>query len=447
MSTFHVETLVFNNGERYPVLMGDDEMPHCFITLWVTSKLRSVGKAEQTISNKLNHVKWFLKWQDKEHRDLYTEFRQGQFLSITDIENIKSFLSIDIQHLKSETKRTSKSRGKVVSLAGTPKLIDVTPSVGRNHHYNRMTSVIEYLTFLAKLAVSRSANRQLNSKIDKMEKHFKAARPKGKGKNVLDNTNSKTLPEGLVGEFMAVAQYDNPNNPFKQPNIRLRNHLMFHLMEKHGIRRGEMLSLQLTDMTLYGENKSIWVRRTHDDKHDTRTKQPVAKTKERMLRISSETATLLDRYIKEYRSITPNAKKHPYLFVTHRKCATQGQPVSISTFDNTIVPAMKSVDERFSVIHPHYFRHNWNDGYSEKVDKNNELAARGVEGYTHIDSGTEAKMRKHQMGHSSESSGNVYNQRYVTKKGNEVSLMDQEELQTKAREAIENHEGKGGDSE
>jgi hypothetical protein len=70
MSTFHVETLVFNNGERYPVLMGDDEMPHCFITLWVTSKLRSVGKAEQTISNKLNHVKWFLKWQDKEHRDL-----------------------------------------------------------------------------------------------------------------------------------------------------------------------------------------------------------------------------------------------------------------------------------------------------------------------------------------------------------------------------------------
>jgi integrase len=447
MSTFHVETLVFNNGERYPVLMGGDEMPHCFITLWVTSKLRSVGKAEQTISNKLNHVKWFLKWQDKEHRDLYTEFRQGQFLSITDIENIKSFLSIDIQHLKSETKRTSKSRGKVVSLAGTPKLIDVTPSVGRNHHYNRMTSVIEYLTFLAKLAVSRSANRQLNSKIDKMEKHFKAARPKGKGKNVLDNTNSKTLPEGLVGEFMAVAQYDNPNNPFKQPNIRLRNHLMFHLMEKHGIRRGEMLSLQLTDMTLYGENKSIWVRRTHDDKHDTRTKQPVAKTKERMLRISSETATLLDRYIKEYRSITPNAKKHPYLFVTHRKCATQGQPVSISTFDNTIVPAMKSVDERFSVIHPHYFRHNWNDGYSEKVDKNNELAARGVEGYTHIDSGTEAKMRKHQMGHSSESSGNVYNQRYVTKKGNEVSLMDQEELQTKAREAIENHEGKGGDSE
>ena len=437
MSIFHVETLVFNNGERYPVLMGDDEMPHCFITLWVTSKLRAVGKAEQTISNKLNHVKWFLKWQDTEQRDLYTEFRQGQFLSITDIENIKSFLSIDIQHLKSETKRTSKSRGKVVSLAGTPKLIDVTPSVGRNHHYNRMTSVIEYLTFLAKLAVSRSANRQLNSKIDKMEKHFKAARPKGKGKNVLDNTNSKILPEGLVGEFMAVAQYDNPNNPFKQPNIRLRNHLMFHLMEKHGIRRGEMLSLQLTDMTLHGEKKSIWVRRTHDDKHDSRIKQPVAKTKERMLRISSETATLIDRYIKEYRAKTPNAKKHPYLFVTHRKCATQGEPVSISTFDNTIVPAMKSVDERFSVIHPHYFRHNWNDGYSEKVDRNNELAAQGVEGYTHIDSGTEAKMRKHQMGHSSESSGNVYNQRYVTKKANEVSLMDQEELQTKAREAIE----------
>lgn len=103
---------------------------------------------------------------------------------------------------------------------------------------------------------------------------------------------------------------------------------------------------------------------------------------------------------------------------------------------------MKSADDRFSVIHPHYFRHNWNDGYSEKVDENNDLAARGVEGYTHIDSGTEAKMRKHQMGHSSESSGNVYNQRHITKKGNEVSLMEQQELQTKAREAIEIQENK-----
>jgi integrase len=218
-------------------------------------------------------------------------------------------------------------------------------------------------------------------------------------------------------------------------------------MDKHGIRRGEMLSLMLTDMTLHGDKKSIWVRRTHDDKNDSRTKQPVAKTKERMLRISNETAELLSHYITECRAKTPNANKHPYLFVTHRKCSTQGQPVSESTFDNTIVPAMKAVDARFEVIHPHYFRHNWNEGFSEKVDKNNDLAALGVTGHKHIDSGTEAKMRKHQMGHSSESSGNVYNQRHVTRKANEVSLMEQEDLQRKAAEARKKLEKNGGSNE
>ena len=30
---------------------------------------------------------------------------------------------------------------------------------------------------------------------------------------------------------------------------------------------------------------------------------------------------------------------------------------------------MKSVDERFKSIHPHYFRHNWNQWFSEIIDK------------------------------------------------------------------------------
>ncbi|MDF5173170.1 site-specific integrase [Vibrio parahaemolyticus] len=445
MATYTIETLVFENGERYPILMGEEAMPHFHVTLWVTSKLRSVGKAENTITNKINHVKWFLGWQEKEQRDLYAEFQKGVFLSEKDIESIKSYLALDIHHLKGVKRKVSKGRNKVVNMIDEPKLIEVMPSVGRNHHYNRMTSVIEYLTFLAKLAVNRTVNEKLNRSINQMEKQFKAARPKGKGKNVQDEANSKSIPDGLVLEFMAVAHFEHPKNPFKNKKIRLRNHLMFHLMDKHGIRRGEMLSLMLTDMTLHGDKKSIWVRRTHDDKNDSRTNQPVAKTKERMLRISNETAELLSHYIIECRAKTPNANKHPYLFVTHRKCSTQGQPVSESTFDNTIVPAMKAVDARFEVIHPHYFRHNWNEGFSEKVDKNNELAALGVTGHKHIDSGTEAKMRKHQMGHSSESSGNVYNQRHVNRKANEVSLMEQEDLQKKAAEARKELE-KNGDS-
>ena len=182
MATYSIETLVFENGERYPILMGEDAMPHFHVTLWVTSKLRSVGKAENTISNKIYHVKWFLGWQEKEQRDLYAEFQKGKFLGEKDIESIKSYLALDIQHLKGVKRKVNKGRNKVVSMTDVPKLIDVMPSVGRDHHYNRMTSVIEYLIFIAKLAVSRTANKKLNRSINEMEKQFKAARLKERAK-------------------------------------------------------------------------------------------------------------------------------------------------------------------------------------------------------------------------------------------------------------------------
>lgn len=37
MVDYSVEILIFDNGERYPILMGSDEMPHFHITLWVTN--------------------------------------------------------------------------------------------------------------------------------------------------------------------------------------------------------------------------------------------------------------------------------------------------------------------------------------------------------------------------------------------------------------------------
>lgn len=421
-------------------------MPHFHITLWVTTTLRSAGKAQTTIENKISHLKWFLEWPELEHRDLFSEFRDGNFLDETDIANIKNHLAKDLFYLKSVDRTKRSSRGKVVSFSSAPQLIDVMPSVGRNHHYNRMTSVIEYLVFIAKLAVRYNPSKNLNQAISNMEKEFKASRPRGKGKNVLDKVNSKDIPEGLLEEFMAVAHYEHPKNPFKQESVRLRNHLMFELLKKKGLRRGEMLSLKLTEMVLHGDKKSIWVRRTHDDKNDSRKRQPVAKTRERLLRIDDNTAELLDRYIMEYRAKTPNADKHPYLFVTHRDGPTQGKQIATSTFDNTIIPTMRSVDERFQIIHPHYLRHYWNEVFSDKVDKNNELAAQGVEGYKHIDSGSEAKMRKHQMGHSSELSGAVYNQRHITKKANELALAEQEELRRLAEEA-RNVKGDQGASE
>lgn len=410
-------------------------MPHFLATLWVTNELRS-SLAVNTISNYLVALKWFFQWEHNEHRDLFSEFQQGMFLSEIDIKNIKEHTSLDIAHIKGLAKN-KKTRGKIVDIHNTPRLIDVIPTVGRNNIYNRLTTIAYYLNFIANLAIQHSNNATHITEIKIMKKRILNARPKGQGKNIQSHLDSKTLPDGLIEEFMAVAHFDHPKNPFTHIATRKRNHLMFTLLKELGIRRGELLSLSMGsgNMMLHGPEKYIWVRRQHDDKYDSRRDQPVAKTRERRLRITDETATLIDDYIFNVRAKTPNVKMHPYLFVTHKKCPTQGQPIAVSTFDSIIVPAMKAVDDRFKAIHPHYFRHNWNEWFSTVVDKNNELAKDQNNKKTHIDSDNEAKMRKQFLGHSSEHSADPYVQRHIRKQANKLVLEEQEDLQRRLAES------------
>ena len=57
-----------------------------------------------------------------------------------------------------------------------------------------ITEIIEdSLSGISGIAIQKRATPSLNSKIEKVTKMFKAARPKGKGKNVLDNTEVKLM--------------------------------------------------------------------------------------------------------------------------------------------------------------------------------------------------------------------------------------------------------------
>ncbi|MEZ9686620.1 phage integrase family protein [Vibrio crassostreae] len=431
---YKIEILILSDGERFPILVGSDGMPHFYATLWVTTKLRS-DKAVNTIKNHLTDLKCLFKWEEEEGRDLYSEFQQGKFLDEKEIEKVKTHLSLNVAFIKGIAKKST--RNKVISIDDAPALIKTVPKVSRNHHYNKMTSVAEYLDFIAKLAVRHQNSDKLNRSVTAMTKKIKAFRPKGRGHNVLEPHDELTLPDGIVEEFLEVAHYDNPLNPFKNDMVKRRNHLMFVLLKELGIRRGELLSLSMTHMSLVGDKPFLWVRREHDSKDDPRKNQPVTKTKERKLRIKKQTAVLIDEYILKYRRLTPNANKHPFLFITHRKGATQGQPLSASTFDTIIIPTMKAVDPKFAYIHAHYFRHDWNEGYSKKIDAINALVDEGSAGHQRIDPVKEAKMRQHHLGHSNEKSAAVYNKRHIKKRAEEVSLEEQESLEMKLKKLKE----------
>jgi len=413
----------FANGERYSFLECDDGMPHFLSTLWNTVELRPSNLQINSIANHLQNLKWLFDWEAKNQRNLYAEFHKKNFLEINDIEKIKKHLSLDINHQKA----LASVKKKVISLNSIPQVIDVTPTVSANVLYNRLSSVSKYLTFISKVATAQSNDAATMQAIERMSKQLEGARPKrGKKKKTIGKRTDTGLPKGVLDDFIAVSRYDSEHNPFSNAGLRLRNDLLFRLLDETGIRPGELLSLRNDRINLVGEVKSITVARTHDDPHDPRVKQPVAKTLERMIAIKPQTAALLHSYVTEVRKIIQGANKHPYLFVSH-KGKTAGQPLTQEGFGQVVLE-MKKTKPEFAVVFPYYFRHNFNDVMSEKIDKNNELANAGVEGYEHIDSDKEAKMRKQTMGHTSDASAAPYIQRHVKKKADELALKDIKEM-------------------
>lgn len=413
---FKLEILILNNGERYPILIDSVEgVPHYHATIWVTAILRPTCSVN-TIRNKLYALQWLFAWERRNGRNLVEEFKQGKFLNHKDLVNLKEHFRETV-HSNLENKKQY------------PKFFSNSLVVSSSHQYNRMTAIAEYLDFLIKMIQFKDKNLMIEAA--NMIRIIRNLRPKIKSRSDVNFTHQNYLPDGLLDEFVDLANYSNPKNPFRDKGIKKRNHLMFLLLRQLGIRKGELLSIKLSDMDLTGVKPAIIIRRVHDDLYDTRKRQAVAKTKERRLVISHEITNLIDDYIVNYRAKIPYANKHPYLFVTHKKGKFQGNPLSISSFDNVIISLMKKVDSRYSVIHAHLFRHEWNLDFSRKVDLNNQLAQEGKAGYTEISPENEAKYRQHWMGHSSEKSSYIYNRRHIFEQATKIALMEQNELKNK----------------
>jgi integrase len=262
-----------------------------------------------------------------------------------------------------------------------------------------------------------------------MVRQIKAHRPKGIRTNWNDDLNESSPPTAVVERFMAIVAFDSPDNPFKNVDVKLRNSLMFGLLFYTGMRRGELLSLRIDQFEL-GEHPLVWVRRNQDDLHDSRRHQPVSKTKERPLPLPRHLADQIHSYILNVRSKLAMARRHPYLFVSHRADKTQGQPLSISAFGSQIMTKARLAVPEFSQIHPHSFRHHFNYRMSIAIDKLNIDAVNGTSGIARpsISDAQELDARAFLNGHRSRKSGAIYNKRHTKEVADKVGKSIQNEI-------------------
>lgn len=408
-----LSTRVLQSGERVPFLLDDRGFPLFYPTLFETAQLRNGGAAVNTIRNALEDIEVLLRWEAANSRNLVAEFQDRRVLTLADIVSLRDFCGLDMRHVDRDAPH-KQAECDVTWLESRIATVVPRPRVSQAQQYNRLSTIADYLEFVATVVTQHRAHPADASAIASMASSIRHHRPRGKWNRGDDDPNAKSPAPDLVERFMAAMAVDSSQNPFGDSATRLRNAIIFGLLRWTGMRRGELLSLRIDQFDL-GEEPRVWVRRNQDDAHDPRPNQPVAKTKERPLPLPVALAEQIQEYVLNVRPRIAPARKHPYLLVSHRKGPTYGHPLSASTLSSRIMVTARSVAPEFAHIHAHAFRHHFNYELSLKVDAHNARVRAHPEDRTlkPITEAQEMDMRAFLNGHRSNASGRFYTQRHV----------------------------------
>lgn len=149
-----------------------------------------------------------------------------------------------------------------------------------------------------------------------------------------------------------------PRGVFQQ-RTWLRNVAMLELALDVGLRRGEILKVQVSSLPR-GRERELRVERLPDDPRDSRRNEPAVKTAARLLPLSRGVIRLLGLYLDAEAPVgRPRRSGTPYLFVTSR-----GAPLSLTQAD----VLMHEIGERAGVpLSWHRLRHTWAERTAERM--------------------------------------------------------------------------------
>ena len=169
------------------------------------------------------------------------------------------------------------------------------------------------------------------------------------------------LSEEDQNRVLATVHPDSSANPWKHPFVRVRNWLIVVLLLATGMRKGELLGLQIGDLRTR-EPKLLIVRRADADS-DARTDQPVAKTNDREIELAAPIMSRLWTFINTERRAIKRARRIPQVIVSD-----EGDALSISSIDKLFRELREACPGLAGSLTSHVMRHTWNERFSEQAD-------------------------------------------------------------------------------
>lgn len=331
------------NAERRKLLV-QDLIPVYYPNLYITTELS--GNALNTTKKHLEHLALFEEFLDFSSIDLISRLEQrpkSQYLTDSEIARFVSDAGFN--------KKTLAKKYSGVGLHPT-----AYATVGRTHATQRVEAVRDYLDFLYDKLGDQSTKREA---VDDVKKRFnrkiKAARP-GWKKTRIDEL--KGLTEREREQLLEVMHPDSAQNPFANRALKLRNYIILLLGLDMGVRRAEMLLIKISD--IHWHSRQLAVVNIEDESVDPRTVAPQFKTNERMLVMTDDLYEAISEYDAKYRSRklrkgSSQARKHPFLLVSHRK--NEGHALSLNGADGVLSRVGESEPE-LAHISLHILRHD-----------------------------------------------------------------------------------------
>jgi integrase len=380
------------SGERFAILVDEFGMPLFYPALYVTAQMRGASLSINTIDNALSALKAMYAWQSYYGLNLESRFKRSELLVGHEVHSLRDFMQKPMSSMWP-------SAGNVFAIQGKQD------RVAKDNQYNRMSVIAEYVGFLAGRLhpVTATSAREIAA----MVAQVKANRPTLRSQTEKDRSESG-FDDNVLDGLEEILKPGGDSNPVADIGLQYRNALMFTVLRLTGMRRGELLNLKIEDFD-FGKYTLKIVRRP-DSVGDPRTYQPLAKTRERTFPLIPELMDKIQRYVSGYRNKVPGARKHGYLFVTHRPGKTVGWPISGSGFGK-FIGSLSNLADEFSGMHSHALRHHWNYMFS----KNSEEKGLSQE--------RENKLRSYLMGWS-ETSGTAqtYNKRHIKEAAGEATM-------------------------
>lgn len=413
MANFIAKRVKFRNGERHSVLSSPGGLPVHEVALYL-ARYRKRGHAANTIHAICVVLALLYRELEKANIDLLDRLRQGRFLTALELNRLAEAAQYRVDDLPYKG-RTMSVHTQVIDIKRIrirrSAAIAEAKSVTAATQATRLRYIADFLDFLVMYFSADLPARQRQefaAESADMLKAFLAQVPKVSRRAKLGVRMG--LSKDDQNRLLSVIQPDSSDNPWKHGFVRHRNWLIVVLLLATGMRRGELLGIQIRDFDQRMPRLRI-IRRA-DANEDSRRIQPNTKTNDREVELRPAIMRAVWSYINDHRKKIKAARKHPQLIV-----ADNGQPLSLQSIDKIFRQLRDACPNLPVTLTSHVMRHTWNERFSEQAE---------LLGLTEA---VEEKARNEQQGWVDNSkSAATYTRRYASRKGREIALKLQEKL-------------------